>query len=155
MSKLCSITWGGHFFMHAKRFSQYLFLWTLGGSIYYLIEIIYRGFSHWSMFGLGGICFLFFYLQGKLTEWSDPIWIQILRSTIFVVSCEFITGIIVNKCLNLEVWDYSDQPFQILGQICLPFAILFSVLCAFGIILSGNVMHWIYGEKKPSFHLYF
>ena len=66
-----------------------------------------------------------------------------------------ITGIIVNKCLDLEVWDYSDQPFQILGQICLPFTILFSVLCAFGIILSGNVMHWIYGEKKPSFHLYF
>ncbi len=139
--------------MHARKLSQYLFLWTLGGSIYYTLEMIFRGFSHWSMFGLGGICFLFMYLQGKVTEWKDSIGIQVLRSTIFVICGEFITGIIVNKWLHWEVWDYSDQPLQLFGQICFPFAMLFSILCAFGIVFSGNIMHWTYGEKKPRFHL--
>ena len=46
-----------------KKISEYLFLWGIGGWIYYTLEILFRGFSHWSMFVLGGICFLFFFIQ--------------------------------------------------------------------------------------------
>ena len=139
--------------MHMKRVSQYLFLWTLGGVLYYSFEIMFRGFSHWSMFVLGGLCFLFFYVQGRETKWLDPMWIQVIRCTIFVVACEFITGVIVNKWMGWAVWDYSDQPYQLFGQICLPFTIIFSGLCAIGIVLSGNLIHWIYGECKPNFRI--
>ena len=58
--------------MLMKKLSEYLFLWALGGTLYYSIELMFRGFSHWSMFLLGGICLLFFWLQGSKTEWSDP-----------------------------------------------------------------------------------
>ena len=80
-------------------------------------------------------------------------WIQVIRCTIFVVSCEFITGIIVNKWLGWGVWDYSDEPFHLFGQICLPFAMIFSGFAVIGIILSGNLMHWLFGEKKPNYHV--
>ena len=139
--------------MLMKKLSEYLFLWALGGTLYYSIELMFRGFSHWSMFLLGGICLLFFWLQGSKTEWSDPMWVQVIRCTIFVVSCEFITGIIVNKWLGWGVWDYSDEPFHLFGQICLPFAIIFSGFAVIGIILSGNLMHWLFGEKKPNYHV--
>lgn len=139
--------------MLMKKLSEYLFLWALGGTLYYSIELMFRGFSHWSMFLLGGICLLFFWLQGSKTEWSDPMWIQVIRCTIFVVSCEFITGIIVNKWLGWGVWDYSDEPFHLFGQICLPFAMIFSGFAVIGIILSGNLMHWLFGEKKPNYHV--
>jgi len=139
--------------MAMKKLSEYLFLWALGGTLYYCFELIFRGFSHWSMFLLGGICFVFFWVQGKLLHWDDPLWLQVIRCTIFVVACEFITGIIVNKWLNWAVWDYSDQPFQLFGQICLPFATIFSGLCAVGIIFSGKLMHLIYREEKPNFHI--
>ena len=139
--------------MLMKKLSEYLFLWALGGTLYYSIELMFRGFSHWSMFLLGGICLLFFWLQGSKTEWSDPMWVQVIRCTIFVVSCEFITGIIVNKWLGWGVWDYSDEPFHLFGQICLPFAVIFSGFAIIGIILSGNLMHWLFGEKKPNYHV--
>ncbi len=139
--------------MLMKKLSEYLFLWALGGTLYYSIELMFRGFSHWSMFLLGGICLLFFWLQGSKTEWSDPMWVQVIRCTIFVVSCEFITGIIVNKWLGWGVWDYSDEPFHLFGQICLPFAVIFSGFAVIGIILSGNLMHWLFGEKKPNYHV--
>ena len=42
---------------------RYLFLTTIGGTIYYNFELIFRGFSHWTMYLLGGICFLFMYIQ--------------------------------------------------------------------------------------------
>ena len=80
-----------------KKISEYLFLWTLGGCLYYSFEILFRGFSHWSMFVLGGISLLFCTRQGQMVKWEDPMWVQILRCTLFVVSLEFITGTIVNK----------------------------------------------------------
>lgn len=137
-----------------KKISEYLFLWAAGGCLYYNFELFFRGFSHWSMFVLGGICFVFFYVQGKMLRWQDPLWRQVLRCVVFVTSLEFITGIIVNKWLHLNVWDYAGMPFQILGQICLPFMIIFSGLSAIGIILSGYLSHWIYGEPKPDLHVF-
>ena len=137
-----------------KKISKYLFFRCLGRSIYYGLEILFRGFSHWSMFVLGGICFLFFYIQGRVLSFQEPLWRQILRCMIFVTAMEFLTGLIVNKWLCWEVWDYSDLPFQLFGQICLPFAIIFSGLCAIGIILSGYIAWGIYGEEKPQYHVF-
>ena len=134
--------------MHRNKVETYIFLWLLGGAMYYSIEYVFRGFSHWSMFVLGGICFLFFGLQGKWTKWKDPMWKQVLRCTIFVVSCEFITGIIVNKWFGWNVWDYSEMPFQLFGQICLPFAFIFACLSRIGIGLNKSLMHTLLGEEK-------
>lgn len=139
--------------MFYKNFLEYLFLCLLGGSLYYSLELGFRGFSHWSMFLLGGICMAFFAWQGRREHWSRPLWIQVIRCTLFVTACEFLTGLIVNKWLNLAVWDYSDQPYQLLGQICLPFAVLFSGLCAVGILVDGYLLHWIFKEEKPQFHI--
>ena len=136
-----------------KKISEYLVLWAIGGCIYYGIEMIFRGFSHWSMFILGGLCMQFFTWQGQITDWKDSLFRQILRCTIFVVSMEFVTGIIVNQWYHMNVWDYSSMPFQLFGQICLPFALIFSGLCVVGIFLSGYLLHWLYGEPLPHYRV--
>ena len=137
--------------MYIKKFMEYGFLWLLGGTFYYSFEILFRGFSHWTMFVLGGICMMFFAFQGESMQWREALWRQVIRCTVFVTACEFITGMIVNKWLNLAVWDYSDQPFQLFGQVCLPFAIIFSGLCAAGILICGYLLHWFFGEEKPQY----
>lgn len=136
-----------------KRLSESLFLLGMGGCIYYGVELLFRGFSHWSMFLLGGLCFVFFYLQGSVVHWQDSLLIQTVRCMIFVVSSEFITGIIVNKWLLMDVWDYSDMPFQLFGQICLPFSVIFAGLCVMGILLSSYTCYWIFREEKPHFYI--
>ena len=136
-----------------KKLSEYLLLWALGGSFYYAFEVFFRGFSHWSMFVLGGFCLIFCDQQGIWTHWSAPLWKQVVWCVIFVVSGEFITGIIVNKIMHWNVWDYTGMPFQFMGQICLPFAVIFSGLCVAGIIMSGYLLHFLYGEETPHFHV--
>lgn len=136
-----------------KKLSEYLFLWALGGTVYYIFEFFFRGFSHWSMFVLGGICLVFCAQQGKWTHWRAPLWEQVGWCMIFVTACEFITGIIVNKLLFWNVWDYTGLPFQLLGQICLPFAVIFSGLCALGIFVSGWLLHFLYAEEAPHFRV--
>lgn len=135
------------------KLSKYFFLWAIGGCFYYGFEIIFRGFSHWSMFVLGGLCFIFIYIQGKIVCWKDSLVLQTLRCITFVTAMEFITGIIVNKWLQLGIWDYTSMPFHLFGQICLPFAIIFSGLCIVGILLSSHLAYWIYGEEKPHYHI--
>lgn len=116
-----------------KKSGQLLFLGGLGGSIYYGIELAYRGFSHWSMFLLGGICMIFISKQGQWCQWKDPLWLQVSRCTLFVMCSEFITGLIVNKWMKWGVWDYSQLRYQIFGQVCLVFTAIFAVLCLLGI----------------------
>ena len=132
-----------------KKLNVYLIVGIVGGGLYYLIEILYRGYSHWSMFLLGGIAFLYCGIQGRTVKWQDPLMNQLIRCGIFVTTAEFITGIIVNRWLGLEVWDYSDVPFNVLGQICPLFALLFMGLCIIGIPLSGYLMYWLTGELRP------
>ncbi len=134
-----------------KKVSEYLFLWTLGGTIYYTFEVLFRGFSHWSMFTLGGMCLVFFGQQGLWVGWEDPLWVQVVRCVLFVAAGEFITGIIVNKWLQWNVWDYSDQPFQLLGQICAPLSIIFSGLCVFGIFLAAYLALLAVRRGKTTF----
>ena len=137
----------------SKYISEVLFIWALGGTIYYTIEMVTRGFSHWSMFVVGGLALCFCTFQGQAMKWTEPLWIQVIKSVVFVTSLEFITGIIVNKWLGMQVWDYSELPFQLLGQICLPFMVIFSGLCVLGIFLSSYIGYLFYGEEKPRFIL--
>ena len=82
---------------------------------------------------------------GRCFYWGDSVWYSLLYR-------EGWSGIIVNKWLQLGVWDYSGLPFQIFGQISLQFAVIFSGLCAVGILLGGYLLYWIYGEEKPHYH---
>lgn len=136
-----------------KKTGEYLFLWAVGGCLYYEFEVFFRGFSHWSMFILGGICFLFINIQGRLVGWEEPLWRQVTRCVIFVTSMEFTTGIIVNKWLHFDVWDYTGMPFELFGQICLPFTVIFSGLSTIGIFFGSYLCHWLYGERKPHYHV--
>ena len=139
--------------MFFKYVLEYLFLGVIGGSIYYFLEIIYRGYSHWSMFLLGGLCMMFFAFQGRADNFSSPLWKQVLRCTIFIASCEFITGMIVNKWFRMGIWDYSKQPLHIWGQICPLFTIFFAALSMLGIPLCGYILYAVFKEEKPEFHI--
>jgi len=98
--------------LFVKKWSENLFLWALGGSLYYGFEVFFRGFSHWSMFVLGGICLLFCAKQGLWTGWREPLWKQVLWCTIFVTAAEFITGMIVNQWLWWEGLGFKRKSFS-------------------------------------------
>ena len=104
-----------------KKISEYLFLWGIGGWIYYSLEIIFRGFSHWSMFVLGGICMMFFTYQGELVHWQDDFLRQVLRCSIFVTAIQLYAISVIRAdlsavydivCLSLCCWDLSECQYS-------------------------------------------
>lgn len=142
------------------------FLFLIGGTIYYIIEIMWRGYSHWSMFILGGICFV---IMGLLNEyefkWQGSLIKQSIISALIITVFEFITGCIVNLWLGWHIWDYSELPCNILGQVCLYFFFVWIALSIIGIMLDDWIrygvylaMHNIFSEiqkrEKPRYRLF-
>lgn len=137
-----------------KNLFKYLFLMFLGGSIYCGIEVVYRGYSHISMFVVGGICFLLIGLINELLDWNMWIEQQIFIGLTSVLTVEFFAGCIVNLWLGLNVWDYSNLPFNLLGQICLPFAILWIPIILVAILLDDCIRYGFFNEEKPKYLSY-
>lgn len=141
-----------------SNLAKNIILFIVGGSIYYIIEFLYKTFisfgnCHWSMFLLGGLCFL---LIGSINEnisWKEPIIIQGIKGSLIVTSLELVFGIILNVKLELDIWDYSNVPFNFMGQICLPFSIAWIFLSLFAIILDDYLRWKWFNEEKP--HYYF
>ena len=94
-------------------------LFLLGGGGYVGLELLWRGRSHVSMFAAGGICFL---LLGRLQRTRLAPAVQCVLGAGIITAVELLTGLLVNR--TYRVWDYRQMPFNFLGQICLPFSLL-------------------------------
>lgn len=137
-----------------KQLLKILILLAAGGVIYTAFEMIFRGRTHWSMFLVGGICFVLIGGLNNWFPWEMSIIQQMAISAIIVTVVEFVSGIILNLWLGWNVWDYSNMPFNILGQICLPFTVLWFFL-AFVAIVVDDFLRWKwFGERFPEYHLF-
>ena len=131
-----------------------LVLWGIGGMLYVLCELAFRGRSHRTMFIVGGLCFWLIGLTNEVIPWEMPIWQQCIIGAIIITAVEFIAGCIINIGLGWQVWDYSGLPFNIMGQVCLPFAVLWVVVAAVGIVLDDYLRYWIFRQEKPLYKLF-
>ena len=132
-----------------RRFLKPLILIGIGGLTYTLIEVLWRGYSHWTMFIVGGLCGYLIGLVNEVIPWEMPIWKQSIIGATIVIVIEFISGCIINLWLKMGVWDYSNVPFNLLGQVCLYFYFIWIVLSTVWIIADDYLRYYLFGEEKP------
>lgn len=124
-----------------------VWLTCIGGYSYFLLELIFNGNSCWFSFVLGGICFR---IIGRIRLFNlNNIYKCILSGTMITL-VEFLTGILFNLMLNWKMWDYSLLPFNILGQICLPFSLIWIILSFPAIKIDEMLTKKIYIQKLPT-----
>lgn len=133
---------------------KYLVLMATGGLLYVALELVWRGRSHWTMFLLGGICFVALGLINELLSWEMVLWKQILIGAAIITVLEFLTGCIVNLWLGWNIWDYSGLPGNILGQICPQYCLLWLPVSLAGIVLDDWLRYWWWGEERPRYKLF-
>ena len=134
-----------------KKLIEYFILLVVGGSIYVTMEILFRGYSHISMFIVGGLCLCLIGVLNEFYKWEMYIEWQVLIGVGIILTLEFFSGCIVNLWLDLNVWDYSNMPLNLLGQICLPFALLWIPLAFLAILLDDYLRYNWFGEEKPKY----
>lgn len=127
--------------------AQKVWLTCIGGYSYFLLELIYNGNSNWFSFILGGICFR---IIDKIRLFNLNTIYKCIISGMMITTVELLTGIFFNLLLNWNMWDYSLLPFNILGQICLPFSLIWIVLSFPAIKLDEMLTKKIYIQESPA-----
>ena len=95
-----------------------MIIFTAGAAGYTLLEVLWRGHSHWSMAAAGGISLL---LLSKVFHKlaAAPIYFKSIIGGGIITIIEFCFGAVFNLGLGMHVWDYSELPYNCYGQICL------------------------------------
>lgn len=115
------------------------------------LEILYRERSHWTMLVLAGLIFIVVGLLNEMWQWDVGLIRQVITGTAIATVGEFVTGCIVNLWLGWNVWDYSELPFNILGQITPQFILLWIPIILIAIILDDIIRWKFFLEEKPRY----
>lgn len=137
--------------INCKKICNDLIIWFTGGIIYFYMEIAFRGYSHYSMFICGGLCFLLVGRIGNriLRDEHRILTAQIkimLFGSLVITTLEYITGVIVNLYFKLGVWDYSGYKYNVQGQICLIYSLLWALLSLPCVFMDGMIRQYIFEE---------
>ena len=101
----------------------YILLFSVGAVGYCLIELLWRGRTHPSMGLAGGLAFCLMAIIQKELKPLNFIY-RCIASGLSITAIELIFGGVFNLWLHKGVWDYSLMPFNLLGQICLTYTVL-------------------------------
>lgn len=109
-------------------------LFSCGGLAYMGLELLWRGYSHGSMFLAGGSCFMLLGRLGRKTK--SPV-VRAVGGAGIITGVELLAGLLANR--GYRVWDYRDLPLNFKGQICLPFSLLWVPVGLTGIVLYDRL----------------
>lgn len=132
---------------------KYLFLGWFGGATYVTMEVLWRGYSHWTMLVLAAAIFIVIGLLNEVWSWQTSLTLQVTAGTALAIVLEFITGCLVNIWLGWDVWDYSNMPGNLLGQICPQYMVIWAILVLVAILLDDYIRWRFFGEEKPHYTL--
>lgn len=71
---------------------------------------------------------------------DTPLILKCLFGAALITGVELIFGIVFNLILHMQVWDYSNVPLNFMGQICLPFTLIWFIFSfiLFRFIIPNN-----------------
>ena len=118
------------------KYGKYPVFFCAGGLGYMGLELLWRGWTHGTMFFAGGTCFL---LLGRLKDASP--WVKALAGAGIITAVELGVGLLLNR--QYRIWDYRDAPFNFKGQICLPYSLLWMPVA-----LAGTEIYGLLDRKK-------
>ncbi len=110
-----------------ERWKKNAVLFGIGAVGYSLIELAARGHTHWTMTLTGGACAVALYHTHKRLK-HKSIWIRCGAGAAIITAAELAVGIVVNRMLKWNVWDYSDRVLNVMGQICPRFSVYWFLL---------------------------
>lgn len=135
-----------------KKIYHELILAIIGGILYYMIEVVFRGHSHITMAILGSICFVCVGALNNYLPWDMLFWQQCFYGCIIITVLEGLSGLLLNVWLKLGIWDYSQVPFNFFFHQCsLPFCLIWFILAGVAIVLDDVLRNRLFGEEMPHY----
>lgn len=97
-------------------------VYLTGAAGYGTLELLWRGWTHWSMLVAGGVCTCAMYWIANYS--GLPLWQEWILCAAVITTVEFFAGVLLNLILGWQIWDYGHLPGNLLGQICPAFTMV-------------------------------
>ena len=139
-------------------FQEILFYVTIYSFLGWCVEVVYHTvnygeFSNRGFVG-GPVCTIYgvgftgiVYLLKPFRE--NPA-VLFAVSVVLTTVLEFLTGWVLEKVFHEKWWDYSKEPFNVKGYICLRFSLIWGLACTGTMMiihpLAEKLYHWIPGK---------
>lgn len=133
-------------------------LWTWGGAAYFLLEVAYKSFRgeperiSWTMLVLAILLCIPVERCGAELPWTCPLWLQALSCAALVTAVELGAGLVLNVWLGLGIWDYSGLRWNLFGQICPQFFLVWWALCMAFIPIFDWMRYAVLGGQRPKYY---
>ena len=119
-----------------ENWKEYGAVCAIGSVGYSALEVLWRGFTHWTMAVAGGVGYLLLY-KNDLRMRGQTLVRRCAAGCALLTAVEFVSGCLVNLVGRKKVWDYSHLPGNLLGQVCPLYTALWFLLCVPVLPLSG------------------
>lgn len=135
-----------------------LLLWTWGGTVYFLLEVVWKLAKEeperisWIMLVLAILLCIPVERCGAELPWTCPLWLQALSCAALVTAVELGAGLVLNVWLGLGIWDYSGLRWNLFGQICPQFFLVWWALCAAFIPVFDWMRYEVMGGQRPKYY---
>ena len=121
------------------RQKEYAAMFAFGAVCYSLIEILWRGMTHWTMALTGGVCLLLIHRCNERHRELD-MFSRCTLSSFYITTVELAVGWLLNVRLNMMIWDYSGKYMNLMGQICPEYWAYWYLLSIPALMLSSLVL---------------
>lgn len=124
-----------------------IFIFAIGALGYGALEILFRGYTHWTMMLIGGACLLTLHILNRQMN-QAPLLLKAAGGALVITIYEFAVGLIVNLWYGWRIWDYSLLPGNILGQVCPLFTLIWFFL-SLGLALISKGLYYGFQSFRP------
>ena len=76
-----------------EKASAHLIRWAMGGVLYGLLEILWRGHTHWTMMLLAAILCIPLDIANEHIPWEFPLWLQAVLGGTAITAAALASGI--------------------------------------------------------------
>ena len=134
-----------------------LLLWIWGGTVYFFCEVLYKTLRgqperiSWTMLLVAILLCIPLERCGAELPWEMPLGLQALICAGAITATELAAGLLLNVYLGLGIWDYSQLPWNLWGQICLPFSCLWVGFSLIGIVAFDFLRYAVAGGERPHY----
>ncbi|MBE6563100.1 MAG: hypothetical protein E7660_05130 [Ruminococcaceae bacterium] len=98
-------------------FIKYAGIFIIGAVGYGALEVLWRGYTHYSMLIAGGLVLTGAYFINDFHRGASLL-LRWAAVSLLILTVELVFGLIFNMALGMAVWDYSDRALNFYGQIC-------------------------------------
>ena len=157
-----------------RRDKMYPFYYNFGFFIVYSIagwcvEVIYAAFAHKKfvnrgflngpvcpIYGVGAIGIVYIMspfenlIEGK---WFLNLILLFISSTILTSILELVVGWILERFFHQKWWDYTDDPMNFKGYVCVPFSLIWGGFCVALVKLIFPALLWIIAKIPLNWHI--